>query len=164
MKTISSHKDTDALTLSFVAEFDASVDRVWRLWEDPRQLERWWGAPTWPATFDRHSLEVGGESRYYMTGPDGEKAHGWWKTTLVDAPQRLEFDDGFGDANGDPDPSIEPIHAVLTLEAMDGGTRMKIVSTFASAEHLDQMVAMGMEEGMGQALGQILAILAEDPE
>ena len=38
MTIISSHKDPEALTLTFVAEFDASVDRVWQIWKDPRQL------------------------------------------------------------------------------------------------------------------------------
>jgi uncharacterized protein YndB with AHSA1/START domain len=42
---ISSHQDTEALTMTVVAEFDADVDRVWRVREDPRQLERWWGPP-----------------------------------------------------------------------------------------------------------------------
>jgi|GEM_PF-6910007 len=41
MTVISSHTDADALTLTFVADFDASAERVWQLWEDPRQLERW---------------------------------------------------------------------------------------------------------------------------
>jgi hypothetical protein len=32
--------------LVLVAEFDAPIERVWQLWADPRQLERWWGPPT----------------------------------------------------------------------------------------------------------------------
>ena len=44
-------KDPDALTMTLTAEFEASPERVWELWADPRQLERWWGPPTYPATF-----------------------------------------------------------------------------------------------------------------
>ena len=44
-------KDPDALTMTLTAEFEASPERVWQLWADPRQLERWWGPPTYPATF-----------------------------------------------------------------------------------------------------------------
>jgi uncharacterized protein YndB with AHSA1/START domain len=161
MTTLSSEKNTENLTLTFTAEFDAGVQRVWELWSDPRQLERWWGPPTWPATFTRHDLREGGESRYYMTGPEGDKAHGWWVITAVDAPTRLEFDDGFGDSDGEPDLAIDPTHATVTLEATGDGTRMSIVSSFTSEEHLDQLVKMGMEDGMAEALGQIAAILAE---
>ena len=33
-------KDPAALTMTLTAEFDASPERVWQLWSDPRQLER----------------------------------------------------------------------------------------------------------------------------
>ena len=46
-------KDPEALTMTLDAEFDASPERVWQLWADPRQLERWWGPPTYPATVHR---------------------------------------------------------------------------------------------------------------
>ena len=32
-------RDPEARTMTLVAEFDASVGRVWELWEDPRQLD-----------------------------------------------------------------------------------------------------------------------------
>jgi uncharacterized protein YndB with AHSA1/START domain len=160
MTVVSSTKDAQALTLTFVAEFAADPDRVWQVWENPRQLERWWGPPTWPATFERHDFTVGGQSRYYMTGPDGEKSRGWWTITAIEAPHRLEFDDGFADEAGEPTDSIDPIHAVVTIEAIDGGTRMTTLSRFTSTEHLEQMLEMGMEEGMRGAMGQIDAQLA----
>src|SRR3712207_7455265 len=47
-------KDLEALTLTAESEFDATPERVWQLWADPRQLERWWGPPGYPATFDKH--------------------------------------------------------------------------------------------------------------
>ena len=37
MTVVSIEKDFEALTMKLVAEFDASVDRVWQLWKDPRQ-------------------------------------------------------------------------------------------------------------------------------
>ena len=46
-------KDPDTLTMTLDAEFEAPPERVWQLWADPRQLERWWGPPTYPATFTR---------------------------------------------------------------------------------------------------------------
>ncbi|MFD1212117.1 SRPBCC domain-containing protein [Arthrobacter sp. GCM10027362] len=163
MTVISTQKDTEALSLTIVAEFDAGVERVWQIWQDPRRLERWWGPPTWPATFERHDFVPGGRADYYMTGPEGEKSRGWWRFTAIEAPNRLEFDDGFADENGDPVAKMGTAHAVVTLEPIGDRTRMTIVSTFESAEQLEQMLAMGMEEGMQQAMGQIDAILAESP-
>jgi len=141
--------------------FDAGGERVWQIWEDPRQLERWWGPPTWPATFEKLDFVPGGEASYYMTGPDGEKARGWWRFVSIDAPQRLEFDDGFSDDNGDRVPDMGIIHGAVTLEPVDGRTRMTVLSTFETEEQMEKIVAMGMEEGMKGALGQVDAILAE---
>jgi uncharacterized protein YndB with AHSA1/START domain len=46
------------------------------------------------------------------------------------------------------------------LVASGAVTRMTIHSTFPTAEAMEQTLAMGAEEGMRQALGQIDALLA----
>ena len=161
MPRISSEKNIEALTLTFTSQFDAPLERVWQLWEDPHQLERWWGPPTYPATFQQHDFVEGGESLYYMTSPEGEKMWGWWRVTLVEAPTRLEFDDGFANSDGTPVDTIAPTHTTIPLAVAAGGTLMTSVTQFSSTEQLQQMVEMGMLEGMTMALGQIDAILAE---
>jgi uncharacterized protein YndB with AHSA1/START domain len=161
MTVISSTKNPEALSFILVAEFDADVKRVWQIWEDPRQLERWWGPPTWPATFSQYEFTPGGGASYYMTGPEGEKAGGWWRITDIQAPNRLEFDDGFADDEGAPVETMGITHAIVTLEDIGGRTRMTVHSIFESEEQMNQMVEMGMEEGMKEAAGQIDALLAE---
>lgn len=47
-------RDAERLTLTITAEFDAAINAVWQLWENPRHLEQWWGPPTYPATFVDH--------------------------------------------------------------------------------------------------------------
>jgi uncharacterized protein YndB with AHSA1/START domain len=49
----------------------------------------------------------------------------------------------------------------FTFEPHDGGTRMVTVTTFPSAEALEQLIGMGMEEGMRAAMSQIDDVLAE---
>jgi uncharacterized protein YndB with AHSA1/START domain len=159
MTVVGSYRDDQALTLTFVAEFDSSVERVWQVWRDPRQLERWWGPPGYPATFERHDFVVGGRSRYHMTLPDGTKSRGWWTITAIEAPHRLEFDDGFAGDDGEPLTSVEPTHTVVTIEAVDGRTRMTTVTRFASIEDLERVVAMGAEEGVRRAMCQIDGVL-----
>ena len=49
MTAVDITKDLENATLVVTSVFAASPDRVWRLWADPRQLERWWGPdPTRP--------------------------------------------------------------------------------------------------------------------
>jgi uncharacterized protein YndB with AHSA1/START domain len=154
-------KDVEALTMTLVADFDAPVERVWQLWADPRQLERWWGPPSHPATVERHELAPGGTVTYFMTGPEGERYHGLWHVTAVDAPTSLSFEDAFADDSGAVNTSMPQTRAEVTLSAHDGGTRMQIRSQFASREQMDQLLEMGMAEGIQQAISQIPAILAE---
>ena len=154
-------KDVDALTLTIAAEYDAPPVRVWELWADPRQLERWWGPPTYPATVVAHDLAVGGSVSYYMTGPEGDRLWGWWRVTSNDAPTELLFEDWFADDTGAPDPGMPFTMTRVSLErTASGGTRMVIESTFASTEAMERLVEMGMEEGIRAAVGQIDAIIA----
>lgn len=74
-------QDPEALTLTVVADFAVPVRRLWDAYADPRQIERFWGPPGWPATFTRHDVTVGGRSNYAMTGPDGERSGGYWSSS-----------------------------------------------------------------------------------
>lgn len=162
MTVTSVHKDPGALTMTINAEFDAPIARVWQMWENPRLLERWWGPPTYPATFVDHDLTPGGRVSYFMTGPDGDKPHGWWRMLAVDPPHRLEFEDGFADDTGEPNPEMPTMVMRVTLsEQPGGGTHMAIETTFPSAEAMEQIISMGIQEGMKEALGQIDELLRE---
>ena len=157
-------KDPKALTMTITAEFDASPERVWQLWADPRQLERWWGPPSYPATFATHDLSPGKRVEYHMTGPEGEQPHGYWDIVEVDPPRLLVFRDGFANEDGTPNEALPTGEERVTIESIGGGqTRMTIENRFPSTEAMEQVLAMGMEEGMKEALGQIDAILAEAP-
>jgi uncharacterized protein YndB with AHSA1/START domain len=157
-------RDPKALTMTITAELDATVARSWRLWADPRQLERWWGPPTYPATVVDHDLVAGGRVTYFMTGPEGDKFFGYWDVLAADAPSRLVFKDGFADDSGAANESMPVTNTVVTLTERDGGrTLMAINSQFPTLEAMEQLMTMGMEQGMQEALSQIDAILAASP-
>lgn len=161
MTVTSVEKDYDKLQIVLTAEFAAPIERVWDLWADPRKLERWWGPPTWPATVVEHSLEPGGRVTYYMTGPEGEKAGGWWKITSANPPSSLEFVDGFADSEGNPVDSLPTQVATVELTSQGSGTHMVMRSQLNSREQMDKLVDMGMIEGLTASAGQMDAILAE---
>ncbi|MGC2486413.1 MAG: SRPBCC domain-containing protein [Acidimicrobiales bacterium] len=161
MTVMNSTKDATDLTLVFTTEFASTPERVWNVWEDPRLLEKWWGPYDYPATFVRHEFVEGGESRYYMTGPEGQIAPGWWHIETIDKPRYLAFANGIAGEDGEPHPEIGPMAASMSLEAIDSGTRMTVTSQFASTEQMERYLGMGMEQGMGQALSQIDALLAD---
>lgn len=98
-------QDIDALTLTIVADFAAPVQRIWEVYADPRQLEKVFGPPTYPATM--------------------------------------------------VDPDLPVSRNTYSFASTDGGTRATYVSTYASAEALQQVLDMGVVEGASSAIDQI---------
>lgn len=152
--------DPEQLTLTITAAFDAPIGRVWQLWADPRQVEQWWGPPGYPATFLEHRFEAGGAAAYFMTGPNGDRHHGWWNVRVVDAPHRLEFDDGFADAAGTPDLDLPVTSMRIGLGIRDGGgTTMTSTTSFPSFHAMNELIELGIEDGLLDAMGQMDVVL-----
>ena len=148
-------RDPAARTMTLTAEWDAPPERAWRLWADPRRLERWWGPPEYPATVTEHDLRPGGRVAYVVTGAGGDSFPGWWHVLEVDPPRGLRFELG--------DPGIPPLDVLVALAPRaGGGTVMTITTTFPTDEAMERLVAMGFAEGLSSAVGQIDALLADE--
>lgn len=160
MSVTSVDKDLDNLTMTLIADFGAPVERVWELWADPRKLERWWGPPSHPATVERHELSAGGKVTYFMTGPEGDVHRGFWDVTAAEPPRSLGFTDGFADADGKPLAEMPSTTVEMELSDHEGGTRMQLRSKFASREQMEQLIEIGVEQGLTEAVGQMDALLA----
>jgi uncharacterized protein YndB with AHSA1/START domain len=161
MPVTSVEKNLDSLTLIVVADFAAPLARLWNAYLDPRQIERFWGPPTYPATFLRHDATVGGRSVYKMTGPEGDEHYGCWEWTHVDAPRSFDIIDWFADENGTPNTELPGSRTSFVFDATESGSRLTTTSSFDSVEQLEQLIEMGMLEGTKQAMAQIDAVLAD---
>src|SRR5699024_9893145 len=115
--------DHENLTMTIVADFAATKQRLWDAYADPRLLEQFWGPETYPATFFRHDMYPGGQSRYAMAGPDGVVSAGYWEFLSVDAPNSFEGLDGFSCADGEPNRDMPAMRMVMIFEETDGGSR-----------------------------------------
>ncbi|MFS0734340.1 SRPBCC family protein [Microbacterium sp. 1P10UB] len=153
--------DPEALTLTLVADFTAPRERLWKAFTDPRQLERFWGPPGWPATFTAFDLTPGGIALYAMTGPHGERAGGRWEFTRIDEPAGFEVIDTFADENGESNPDLPASRATFSFESTEAGSRLRAVTHFPSVEALEQLKAMGMIEGTTLALNQLDTVLQD---
>lgn len=161
MPVTSVEKDLDQLTITIVADFTAPLRRLWDAYTDPRQLERFWGPPTYPATFLRHDASPGGRSVYAMTGPGGDVHFGCWDWTAADAPHRFEVLDRFSDEAGVPNPDLPSTRMAFAFEETSTGSRLSTTSHFDTLEQMQQLIEMGMLEGARQAMAQIDQVLAD---
>ncbi|QCX27895.1 SRPBCC family protein [Nocardioides jishulii] len=153
--------DLGARTITIVAEFAAPPKRIWEVYADPRQLERVWGPPTYPATFVDHDLTPGGRMNYYMTGPEGDRYYGYWEVQEVDEPHSFTLIDGFAlDEKFTKNPDLPESANVFSFVEHDGGTRATYVGTYASAEALQKVLDMGVVEGSTTAINQIDDLVA----
>jgi len=153
--------DAENLTMTVIADFAAPLERLWAAYSDPRQLERFWGPPGWPATFTAWDHTIGGHARYTMNGPRGEKSSGAWEFVAIEAPHRFEVIDSFVDDDGTPLDGFPSMRMEFAFTATESGSRMVSTSYFDSAEALEQVVAMGAVEGSRMAMAQIDAVLQD---
>lgn len=159
MPITSVEKDPEALTMTVVADFSAPVQRLWEAYSDPRQIERFWGPQSYPATFTRHDMFFGGRSLYAMVGPDGDVSRGYWEFLDVKAPYSFEVRDGFCRPDGTPNTEMPTMRMTFEFHATATGSRLITTTFFNTVEELEQLLRMGMEEGMREAMGQIGAVL-----
>lgn len=161
MPVTSVASDPAALTLTVVADYPVSVERLWEAYIDPRQLERFWGPVEYPATFTRHDMCVGGLSHYYMVGPQGDRHDGWWRCLKIEPLRRIELEDGFANGDQTMNDGLPVMRMVFAFEKTATGSRFTCVTTFPSLAEMEQMVQMGMMEGMQSAMSQIDGVLAD---
>jgi len=154
-------QDAESLTLTVNAEFPVKVSRLWDAYLDPRQIEKFWGPVTYPATFTRHDGTPGGFSNYHMTSPEGEEFHGYWQWKEVVEHKFFEVDDGFAHPDGTPNPDLPITRTVFSFDPSTEGTKLTITANFASAAELEQVVAMGMIDGTRSAMSQIEQVLID---
>jgi uncharacterized protein YndB with AHSA1/START domain len=109
-------------TLGLTCTFPASLERVYRALTDPTTLVRWWG----PAGFTTPEIDfepaVGAAYRLGMQPPEGERFYLVGEFLEVDAPTRLTFTFRWED----PDPDDRETVVRVSLDAVDGRTRMSL--------------------------------------
>jgi uncharacterized protein YndB with AHSA1/START domain len=149
-------KDPATLTLTVVGDYPVPQQRLWDAFADPRQLERFWGPPAFPATFTRHDFKVGGRAEYFLTLPEGQKWGGSWKFTVVNPISSFEAHDGEDNAEDEN----MPASMKFAFEATPTGSRLVIVTHFSSIAAMEETIP-GMEQGLRAAMPQLDAVLAE---
>lgn len=133
--------------------FNAPRELVFKAWTDPEAIKRWWGPRPFPTTYCTLDARVGGAWHYMMQGPNGEESWGRAVYTDVAPPERLAYRDAFSNAAGDMLPP-ETLMTVLFLDR-GGRTLLRSRAVFASAEHRQQHIDMGVIPGLTETLDRL---------
>ncbi len=140
MPVTSIETDAENLTITVIADFPVPVERLWAAYADPRQLERFWGPPGYPATFHRFDMRAGGSAFYSMTSPRGETHYGLWEFTALEPGRSFTVVDSFATPEGETDPNLPSGSMQMLFEATESGSRLTSLSQQASLEDLETIL------------------------
>ena len=135
--------------------FDAPRDRVFQVYTDPQRIPQWWGPKRHTTVVDQMDVRPGGVWRFVTRYADGheEDFHGEYREIAPPARlvQTFEWEGMPGHV------AVE----TMTLEDLNGQTRMTLTSTFDSVEDRDGTIESGMEDGARESWDRLAALLAQ---
>jgi uncharacterized protein YndB with AHSA1/START domain len=146
----------NTLTLSRV--YNAPKQLVFDMFQNPL-ISLWWGPESWPLKESEMDFRPGGTWQYAMEGPDGTQAWAIATYQEIDAPNKIVYRDAFCDADGTVNPSLPTGLLTFTFDEVNGQTTLTLQATYESAEKRQQIVAMGMVEGMKDTWNQLDEVL-----
>lgn len=159
-------KDFDNNTLIIERTFNAPRERVWEAYADPEQFCAWWGPEGWETTVKELNLTPGGKNHYCMKCVDenqgewfDQESWGMMVFEQVDKPASFTYKDYFSDADGTLNKEMPTMTITMNFTEENGKTKMVSRGVVESKEQLEQLVNMGMIEGMTSSLDKLEAFV-----
>ncbi len=135
--------------------FDAPREEVFRAYTDPRLIPRWWGPGNLATTVDAMDVRPGGIWRFVQRDADGNEYGFFGVYHEVAPPERLIYTFEY---------EAMPGHVTLetvTLEDLNGRTKVTDRVVFQTVEDRDATLASGMREGAAESMERFAEILGE---
>lgn len=150
-------KKPDSNQLVFERTFDAPKERVFDAFTSADALAQWWGPRGWETTTKELSVEPGGRWHYGMKCVDESQGDWFGQTSwglsvyeTIDEPNGFTYTDYFSDELGVINESMPKTKSEMVFETVEGGTKLTSTITCESREAYDQLVNMGMLEGLSE--------------
>jgi uncharacterized protein YndB with AHSA1/START domain len=138
--------------------FDAPRALVWQALTDPAHMGVWWGPDGFTTTTHAIDVRPGGTWVYTMHGPDGRDYPNAMTFREIVTGEKLAYRHGTAE---DENPEAD-FGTVITLEDVDGGTRVTLTSTFRDDAARERVVReYGAVEGGRQHLGNLAKYLQD---
>jgi uncharacterized protein YndB with AHSA1/START domain len=159
-------KDFDNNTLIIERTFNAPRERVSDAYANPEQFSAWWGPEGWETTVKELSLTPGGKNHYCMKCVDenqgewfNQESWGLMMFEAVDKPASFTYKDYFSDAEGTLKNDMPTMTITMSFTEEDGKTKMVSRGVVESKEQLEQLVNMGIIEGLTSTLDKLEAFV-----
>lgn len=154
--------DTSERELVLTRTFDAPRELVFAAYSSCEHLRHWWGPRSWPMDECTMDFRVGGVWHYCLRGPnEGDESWGRAVFEKIVEPERIAFTDAFSDADGNVNEKMPQTRSRVELAEADGKTRLTLRAEYPSPADLQQVLDMGMVEGITETLDRLDEHLAE---
>ncbi|MBC9715020.1 SRPBCC domain-containing protein [Streptomyces sp. TRM66268-LWL] len=146
---------------TFVLERRLAADpaRIWRHWTEPALLASWWAPPSMAVADCVIEPRAGGRAVLNLRDAEGTYRSAGQVHTAREH-ERLVFDLSVYDAHGAVSFTG---HYDLTLDATDGGTRLRLVLGLSGTAVDAAPFVAGIETGWGQVLDQLERVVGSTP-
>ncbi|HRJ40814.1 MAG: SRPBCC domain-containing protein [Caldilineaceae bacterium] len=147
---------TDAVVIE--RTFDAPTDRIWQMWTEAEQFQKWYGPVGFSVPVAQMDLRVGGKRLICMASPDGSMKM-WTTGEFVEIvpTTRLVYTESMADEAGNlisPSamgmPPGYPETTEVTVQLEEVGGRTKMVMTHAGIP-----AGSGADGGWNQAFDKL---------
>ena len=148
--------------LMYTRIFDAPPALVFNAFSTCEHLRQWWGPRTWPMAECTIDFRVDGVWHYCLRGPnEGDEAWGKAVYEEIVKPERLVYRDYFCDAAGNINPDLASALVTYTFGEHDGQTQLTGRALYDDPAGLEQVLSMGVIEGMTETLDRLDEHLAQ---
>jgi len=134
--------------------FDAPPERLFKAYTDPDLVPRWWGPASLTTKIDKMDARTGGSWRFVQRDPEGNEYafHGVYHEV---SPNRIVQTFEYEGMPG------HVMFQVMTLEKIDGKTKMTDKSFAESVEDLEGMLKEGMMEGWVESVERLALLVGK---
>jgi len=159
-------KDLENNTLIIEREFDAPKENVWRAYADREWFEKWWGPEGWETSAKEFDFVPGGRILYDMKCVDenqgewfNQSSWGLMVIDSVDTPNSFSYTDYFSDENGAINQEMPSLKITNEFIEENGKTKLVSRSIADSAEQIEQLIKMGMVDGITSQMRKLDQLL-----
>ncbi len=149
----------DQRTIIVERSFNAPLDPVWAAWTEADVLCKWWAPRPYECVIKSLDFREGGRWLYYMQGPQGDRHWCYFDYATIRPKSYFSGSDAFCDELGVANTIKPNVTWEAHFNASDGRTVVRVLLHFASAQDLEQIVAMGFKEGFTMGLDQLDELL-----
>lgn len=153
-------------TLTVRREFAAGRQLVWDCYTKAELLDQWYAPKPLATKTKSMDFREGGHWHFAMIDPGGME---YWSRTDYETITLIEgytAYDGFTDETGVVNPEMPRSHVHMDFTDLGGRTMVDMLISYNSAEDLQKVIDMGMEDGLAstlERLDELLVSLAGEP-